>query len=177
VKSVSLFVMALLFVACSGEPSYEIENWNALIDPAFEQEKVVAFYKEKVKAIKEGSQEEAAIYEQLQEALKDAGSNKAIDNKKVKLKGYIVPIDTQGERVNKFLFFPNQAACIHVPASPMNQTIYVTALEDKGVLMEDAYEQIIVYGTIRLQSAKVATGTASYVINDAVSELAAREEY
>jgi hypothetical protein len=167
--------MAFLFVACSNEPSYEIASWNRLIDPAFEQEKVVAFYKEKVKDVREGSQEEAVIYEQLQEALKEAGSNKEIDTKKVKLKGYIVPVDTEGEKVNKFLFFPNQAACIHVPASPMNQTIYVTALKDKGVLMEDAYEQIIVYGTIDLQISKIAEGTASYVVNDAICELAEEE--
>lgn len=174
-KTVTLFLIALFLSACSSEPRYEIDSWNTLIDPAFEQEKVVSFYKEKVKAVKEGSQAEVAIYEQLQEALKEAGSNKEIDKKRVKLEGYIVPVDTQGERVNKFLFFPNQAACIHVPASPMNQTIYVSTLQGKGVLMEDAYEKIVVYGTLELQTAKVATGTASFVIEDAMSELAAYE--
>lgn len=168
-KIITLLFIALFFISCDSR--YEIQSWKTLIDPNFNQEKVVQFYKEKVKKVKEGSKEETRIYAQLQEALKNAGSNKTIDNKSVKLKGYIVPIDIDGEKVNKFLFFPNQAACIHVPASPANQTIYVTTQKDEGVKMEDAYEQIMVYGTIKLQTAKVANGTASFVMNDAVCEV------
>jgi len=169
----ALFVMFFL-VACSDTPSYELDNWSVLIDPNFKQEEVVKFYKDKVKKVKEGSKEEILIYAELQDALKKAGNNKAVDGKKVKLEGYIVPVDTDGEKVNKFLFFPNQAACIHVPASPANQTIYVSTKKDEGVLMEDAYEQISVYGTLKLETAKVATGTASFVINNGITRLAAR---
>ncbi len=37
--------------------------------------------------------------------------------------------------------------------------------------MEDAYEQISVYGTLKLETAKVATGTASFVIKDGITRL------
>lgn len=168
----SLFV-TLFLVACSDTPSYEIDTWSALIDQNFNQEKVVQFYKDKVKKVKEGSKEEILIYSELQDALKKAGNNKVADGKKVKLEGYIVPVDTDGEKVNKFLFFPNQAACIHVPASPANQTIYVTTQKDEGVMMEDAYEQIAVYGTLKLETAKVATGTASFIIKNGITHLVA----
>ena len=171
-KTVFLFLIALSFISCSNEPSYEIDKWSTLIDPNFNQEKVVNFYKEKVKKAKEGTAQEVAIYAELQKSLKEAGTNKSIEAKRVKLSGYIVPVDIDGEKVNKFLFFPDQAACIHVPASPANQTIYVTTLKDKGVLMEDAYEPIVVYGTLKLQTANVATGTASFVIEDGISEVA-----
>lgn len=164
-------LLLLLFNGCSELPSYDIDQWKTLIDPNFNQEKVVKFYKDKVAKVKEGSKEEILIYAQLQEALKKAGNNKNIDAKEVKLEGYIVPIDTDGERVNKFLFFPNQAACIHVPASPANQTIYVETKKGEGVLMEDAYERITVYGTLMLQTTKVATGTASFIIKDAITRV------
>jgi len=107
----------------------------------------------------------------LQKALKKAGNNKNVDGKTVKLDGYIVPVDTDGERVNKFLFFPNQAACIHVPASPANQTIYVESKKGEGILLEDAYEQIRIFGTLKLQEKHVATGTASYRVNHAMSRV------
>ena len=109
-----------------------------------------------------------------QEALKQGGNNKDVDGKKVKLSGYIVPIDIDADNVSTFLFFPNQAACIHVPASPANQTIFVTAKKDGGVMMEDAYENIVVYGTIHLRHTEVANGTASFVINDATCKAVPR---
>lgn len=173
-RLILLLSTAFLFAACSDVPGYDIDKWSVLIDPNFNQAKVVRYYKDKVAKVKEGSKEEILIYAQLQEALKHAGNNKDIDGKRVKLNGYIVPVDTDGGKVNKFLFFPNQAACIHVPASPANQTIYVTTKKDQGVLMEDAYEQIVVYGTLKLKTTKVATGTASFIINDGITRLAPR---
>ena len=167
IKKLSLLLLVLLFSACSCEPSFDIKDWSKLIDPSFDQQKIVSFYKEKVLHVKEGTPAEIAIYAQMQEALKQGGNNKAIDGKRVKLSGYIVPIDIDGESVSTFLFFPNQAACIHVPASPANQTIFVTAKKGEGVMMEDAYENIVVYGTIKLRHTEVANGTASFVIDDA----------
>ncbi|MFA6136508.1 MAG: DUF3299 domain-containing protein [Sulfurimonas sp.] len=166
-----LLFTALLFVACSDAPKYELDNWSVLIDPSFNQEKVVKLYKEKIAKVKENSQEEILIYAELQEELKKAGNNRVVDGKRVKLEGYLVPIETEGEKVSQFLFFPNQAACIHVPASPANQTIFVTVKKGEGVRMEDAYEKIILYGTIHLETAKVATGTASFVIKDGMTTL------
>ena len=148
-------------------PEYEVDSWNSLIDPAFNQEKVVQFYKKKVSQVPEGSKEEILIYKALQKALKKAGNNALVDNKDAMLEGYIVPVDTDGDRVSKFLFFPNQAACIHVPASPANQTIYVSVTKGEGVLLEDAYEYIRVYGKLKLQTTEVATGTASFIMDDA----------
>ncbi|WP_345991288.1 DUF3299 domain-containing protein [Sulfurimonas sp. HSL-1716] len=174
IKKFLLASLIVILSACSSEPGYELSDWSKLIDPNFDQAKIVSFYKQKVSKVKEGSKEEKAIYAQMQKALKQAGNNKAVDGKTVKLSGYIVPIDIDGETVNKFLFFPNQAACIHVPASPANQTIFVTTKKDKGVLMEDAYENITVWGTIRLKHTKVANGTASFIINDGITKVRPR---
>ncbi|MDD2357273.1 MAG: DUF3299 domain-containing protein [Thiovulaceae bacterium] len=174
IKKFSLLLLILLFWACSSEPSFDIDDWSKLIDPNFNQQKIVSFYKEKVSHVKEGTPQEIAIYAQMQEALKQGGNNKAIDGKRVKLSGYIVPIDIDGESVSTFLFFPNQAACIHVPASPENQTIFVTAKKGEGIMMEDAYENIIVYGTIKLHHTEAANGTASFIIDDAICKAVPR---
>lgn len=174
IKKLLLVSLVILFSACSGEPSYELSDWSKLIDPNFNQAKIVSFYKQKVAKVKEGSKEERVIYAHMQAALKKAGNNKAVDGKTVKLAGYIVPIDIDGDEVNKFLFFPNQAACIHVPASPANQTIFVTTQKGKGVSMEDAYENITVWGTIKLQHTVVANGTASFIIDNAITKVRPR---
>jgi len=169
-KKIIIFFI-LFFIGCSELPNYEISSWKELIDPKFDQEKVVNFYTQQVKKVPEGSKEEILIYAQLQQALKKAGNNKAIDGKSAMLDGYIVPVDTDGDKVDKFLFFPTQAACIHVPASPANQTIYVETKKNEGVKLEDAYENIKVYGTLHLQETKVATGTASFVMKEAITRV------
>jgi len=170
-RSFFLFLALFFFIGCSNLPDYDVSSWEKLIDPTFNQTKVVKFYTDKVKKVPEGSQEEIDIYAQLQKALKKAGNNKKMDNKTAMLKGYIVPVDTDGDKVNKFLFFPTQAACIHVPASPANQTIYVETKKNEGILLEDAYEHVTVYGVLHLQETKVATGTASFFIKDAITRV------
>ena len=162
-----LFIISIFFYGCSINPDYSVDNWKQLIDPNFNQEKIVNFYKNQVAKVKEGSAEELKIYDALQKALKKAGNNKNIDLKVAKLEGYIVPIDIDNDKVNKFLFFPNQAACIHVPASPANQTIYVETLKNQGVPMEAVYDKITVFGTLHLETTKIALGTASFTIKDA----------
>ncbi|MFT7004729.1 MAG: hypothetical protein ACJAWW_002094 [Sulfurimonas sp.] len=169
------FFIYLLFlpflIACSNLPDYEVSDWNLLIDPNFNQKEIVDFYTKKVSKVPEASKEESKLYAQMQKALKKAGNNKLMDEKSIMLKGYLVPVDTDGDRVNMFLFFPNQAACLHVPASPANQTIFVQTKKDEGVLLEDAYEQIKVYGVLKLQEKKVATGTASYIVENAITRV------
>jgi hypothetical protein len=167
---ISLLIIPI-FVACSNLPDYQLSDWNLLIDPNFNQKEIVDFYTKKVAKVEEASEQEAKIYAQMQEALKKAGNNKEVEGRNVMLEGYLVPIDTDGRRVNIFLFFPSQAACLHVPASPANQTIFVQTKKDEGVLLEDAYEQIKVYGMIKLKETKVATGTASYIIDDAITRV------
>jgi len=166
-----VFLFAMFLFGCSDLPNYEIDSWKTLIDPKFDQQSVVKFYTDQVKKVPEGSKEEILIYASLQKALKKAGNNKAVDGKSVMLQGYIVPVDTDGEKVDKFLFFPTQAACIHVPASPANQTIYVESKKGEGVKLEDAYENIRVYGVLKLQETKVATGTASFIVKDAITRV------
>ena len=45
---VSIFFV-LFFTGCSNLPDYEIDSWKTLIDPAFDQERVVKFYTDQVK--------------------------------------------------------------------------------------------------------------------------------
>ncbi len=160
-----------LFVACSNSFDYDVNDWNLLIDPTFDQAEIVTSYTDKVSKVSEASKEEIAIYAEMQKALKSGGNNKLMDSKRVMLDGYLVPVDTDGDKINMFLFFPTQAACLHVPASPANQTIYVQTKKGEGVLLEDAYEQIRVYGVMKLQETKVATGTASYIVKDAITKV------
>ncbi len=163
-------VTMLVYSGCAERKGADITSWQALIDPAFDQAAVVAEFRQEVARYAEGSPEEKAVYARMQHALEHAGNNPAADGKSAYLEGYLVPLDTQGDRIVRFLFFPTQAACIHVPASPANQTILVETKPGEGVTLEDAYDRFGVYGVLRLERHEEGGGTASFVIRNAETE-------
>lgn len=165
-----LLVFALIMGGCAPRKGADVTDWNTLIDPAFDQAAVVARFKKEVAQYKEGSPEEKAVYARMQAALQHAGNNRAVDGKTAWLSGYLVPLDTKGERIVRFLFFPTQAACIHVPASPANQTILVETKPGSGIALEDAYGRIAVFGTLHLERHDEGTGTASFIIRNAEAQ-------
>ncbi len=78
------------------------------------------------------------------------------NNKKVKIAGYMVPLDFDATKVKEFLLVPYVGACIHVPPPPGNQIIYVQS--KKGIPVYDIYTPIYVTGVI--QSGEFKTNIA-----------------
>lgn len=70
------------------------------------------------------------------------------NGKRVRLPGYIVPLDFSGMGVTIFLLAPFVGACIHVPPPPANQLVFVTTEKpymSRGIF--DAVNVIGMFGT------------------------------
>ena len=52
------------------------------------------------------------------------------NGKRVRIGGYVVPLDFEATTIKEFLLVPFVGACIHVPPPPANQIVYVKS--DKG---------------------------------------------
>ncbi len=50
---------------------------------------------------------------------------RAYDGRRVRLPGYVVPLQYDGPRVTEFLLVPFIGACIHVPPPPADQLVFV----------------------------------------------------
>ncbi len=85
---------------------------------------------------------------------------KKLDGKKVKIPGFMVPLEDNARKVSEFLLVPSPQACIHVPAPPPNQMVFVKMNEDG--LVEPAYGPIWISGTLRLTTKKSIYGEASF---------------
>ncbi|MFN8943680.1 MAG: DUF3299 domain-containing protein, partial [Pseudobdellovibrionaceae bacterium] len=72
---------------------------------------------------------------------------KNIDNQRVKIPGFMVPLEDNIKEVKEFLLVPSPQACIHVPPPPPNQMVYVRMKANKGT--ESLYGPIWAYGTFR----------------------------
>lgn len=91
---------------------------------------------------------------------------KALDGQKVKMPGFMVPLEDNQKAVKEFLLVPSPQACIHVPPPPPNQMVYVRMQNDHS---EVAFGPIWVYGTLKIAPQKSMYGEASYeLLGDAI---------
>jgi uncharacterized protein len=88
-----------------------------------------------------------------------SGELKAFDGQRVKIPGFMVPLEDHLRRVTDFLLVPSPQACIHVPPPPPNQMIYVKA---KGDGFSTAFGPIWVYGQFKINVSKSVYGESSF---------------
>ena len=56
-------------------------------------------------------------------------ANKELDGRRVRIPGYLLPLEFDGKKINEFLLVPYVGACSHTPPPPPNQIVFVTAKE------------------------------------------------
>ena len=69
-----------------------------------------------------------------------------LNGKRIKLPGFVVPLEGDDEKLTEFLLVPYFGACIHVPPPPPNQIVHVTFPE--GAPVDQLYDAIWLTGTI-----------------------------
>ena len=96
-----------------------------------------------------------------------------LDDSTVELEGYLVPIDFNVETVTDFVMVPYFGACIHVPAPPPNQTVFVKFRD--GIPMSE-FEQNYYYpfkvrGKIKVARTKTELAEVGYQVTASDIEL------
>jgi uncharacterized protein len=99
------------------------------------------------------------ILDRLRAAWDEAPVVEELDGATVRLPGFVVPLDGDGQKITEFLLVPYYGACIHVPPPPANQTVYVIA--EAGVAIRELFDVVWVTGTLttgRTESELAVTG-------------------
>ena len=86
----------------------------------------------------------------------------SLDGKRVRIGGYVVPLDFEATTVKEFLLVPFVGACIHVPPPPANQIIYVKS--DEGFGVKGSFDPVYVTGTLKVTSTSTGLADAGYSI-------------
>ncbi len=86
-----------------------------------------------------------------------------LNGKRVKIGGYVVPLDFESTTVKEFLLVPFVGACIHVPPPPPNQIVYVKAA--KGFEVGGTFDPVTVTGTMKTETAFTGIADAGYSID------------
>jgi len=125
-------------------PLHEAE-WFALLPKDWEPAHT---FNEDVESLSDNDPRAMAALEKLRAAWADAPVEPSMDGARIRIGGFIIPLDSDYGAVTELLLVPYFGACIHAPPPPANQVIHVflrTPLRD--LKMMDA---VHVSGTLRL---------------------------
>jgi uncharacterized protein len=86
-----------------------------------------------------------------------------LDGRRVRIGGYVVPLDFEATNVKEFLLVPFVGACIHVPPPPPNQIIYVKTA--KGFDVAGSFDPVYVTGTLKVASQYTGLAETGYTID------------
>jgi uncharacterized protein len=105
------------------------------------------------------------------EAWKNAPIIPELNGQRVRIAGFVVPLDINKSKVKEFLLVPYFGACIHVPPPPSNQAVHVFNLnidnkQQNETLKSAALIQgpITIIGVLETLPSTTAMGSAGYKI-------------
>jgi hypothetical protein len=87
-------------------------------------------------------------------------SLRKLHGKRVKIAGFIVPLDDEYETLSEFLIVPDSQSCIHVPPPPPNLIIHSKMVAP--IRAEKAYNPAWAFGTFKIEKTTSKYGAAGY---------------
>ena len=91
------------------------------------------------------------VLDRMREFWNNAPVKPSLNGARIRIAGFVVPIERQGDDVREFLLVPHFGACIHVPPPPANQIIYV--VPSKPLKNAQTMDAFWVSGTLELAHA------------------------
>lgn len=140
----------------------EIE-WGDLIPADFVQppNPFETMTREEIDKLLDGSEESNQRIAEFEEIMAYAPTNDELDQKRIKMPGYVVPLDFDGQTtLEEFLLVPYYGACIHTPPPPANQVVHTMASE--AVEVDDPYRPVWVIGTLHIDTVTSDLAEAGY---------------
>jgi len=117
---------------------------------------------QKYSAVPDSDPRVQVLYERMRKVWDAAPTIATLEGKKVKIPGYVVPIESSDKGISEFLLVPYFGACIHTPPPPANQIIHVTC--KPPVTGFESMSAVWVRGTLGLERTDSELGVSGYTI-------------
>lgn len=160
--------------AAAGNESeaYRSLGWNALMPRNWNPAQ--AFEGLDFSALSDADPRAVEALKRLQQAWEQAPVEQSLDRQRVRMTGFVVPLDGNQGALREFLLVPYYGACIHTPPPPANQIVHVRlATPAPDIQLMDS---VAVSGLIRVQHSKTEQGSSGYTLSgDSVAPFQARK--
>jgi len=150
----------------NGEPVEALE-WDNLMPADFSLDSIFA-QTEQFGSLDDFDPRAEKALGEMMTALQSAPVVQGLEGKMIKLPGFVVPLEGDGQMVSSFFLVPYFGACIHVPPPPSNQIVYVEY--EPGIKISNLYDAISVTGLLKISTTSHDMGTAGYALEAFVIE-------
>jgi len=139
-------------------------DWDALIPADWQPEVLMQQYN--ADEISDDDPRAQQLLDKLKILWDKAPVVPALEGQRVKLPGFVVPLEMDAKSIDQFLLVPYYGACIHVPPPPANQTVHVVTREGKA-FEGQLFDVVWVTGTMRVEHLSSELAEAGYRLEDA----------
>ncbi len=142
----------------AGSQTYRQIEWDDLIPKGWDP--MAAFKGLDLARLKDSDPKAQEALEKMRSAWDQAPVETALNGQRVRIAGFVVPLERKGEQVLEFLLVPYFGACIHVPPPPANQIIHV--VPEKPVTGMRTMDAMWVSGTLKLDRSETGMNVSGY---------------
>ena len=145
-------------------PGYQKITWDDLLNEEWYQQmkKDMASYG-RMSFLKDGSEEAEKLMASMRKKLDEAPISTKYINQKIRMPGFVVPLDAVRHGQREFLLVPYFGACIHTPPPPANQIVLVTPHPQLNLSKTlESMDVIWVEGELKETRTKTASGVSGY---------------
>ena len=103
------------------------------------------------------------LYDRMRKAWDEAPTVTSLNQSRIKIPGFVVPLEEDAKGVREFLLVPYFGACIHSPPPPANQIIHV--FSDRPVPNLLSMDTVWVKGAIQTERQNSEMGVSGYRLN------------
>ena len=153
------FVAGPLAFAASGE--FREIDWLALVPKDWKPQERLD--RRKAQSLKDGDALAQEMMKELREVLDSAPTVPALDGARIRLPGYVVPLDQTRDGITEFLLVPYHGACIHTPPPPANQIVHVA--QRQAIKGFQTMSAVWVTGTLQTVRKDSGMGVSGYALD------------
>jgi hypothetical protein len=143
----------------AAEPWPELK-WEAMVPKGWDPSK--EFKDLDFSKLQDSDPRAMAALDKLKKLWDEAPAEPALNGRRIRIAGFALPLERQGDKVTEFLIVPYFGACIHTPPPPANQIIHAKSSRPlTGVKM---MVPLWTYGTLAVQRGETTWGVAGYLL-------------
>ena len=145
--------------AAGQDGRYTAMTWDKLLPPGWNPAEVFAGLN--MDKLDDNDPRVDKAMKKLLKLWDEAPVNSALQDKMIKISGYVASLDFTGKaELKEFLLVPYFGACIHVPPPPANQIIHVTLIQSRRGIR--SMDQVTVYGKLAVTRRESDMGVSGY---------------